>query len=183
MANGKQPENSAEKPTSYDAIDSALIRELSVDARLTLAQLSERTGLSVSAVQTRVRRLEARGAILGYRAVLSPEAVGKSLAAFIEITPLDPAQPDDAPERLEHLPEIESCYSVAGDASYMLLVRVTTPRALEALIREIRQAASVSTRTTIVLQTFYEGRPIKTVEPAPGDPHGAGYASGRRSRR
>lgn len=145
---------------NYDAIDTALIRELSVDARLTLAQLSERSGLSISAVQTRVRRLESRGTILGYRAVLSPEAVGKPLAAFIEITPLDPAQPDDAPERLQHLPEIESCYSVAGDASYMLLVRVATPRALEELIREIRQSASVSTRTTIALQTFYEGRPI-----------------------
>lgn len=166
MANGKQSVKSAESIASYDVIDTTLIKELSVDGRLTLAQLSESTGLSVSAVQTRVRRLEARGAILGYRAVLSPEAIGKPLAAFIEITPLDPAQPDDAPERLEHLPEIESCYSVAGDASYMLFARVTTPRALESLIREIRQAASVSTRTTIVLQTFYEGRPIETVDPA-----------------
>jgi Lrp/AsnC family leucine-responsive transcriptional regulator len=88
------------------------------------------------------------------------EAVGKPLAAFIEITPLDPGQPDNAPELLEHLTEIEACHSVAGNASYMLLVRVASPRHLESLIRDIRTAASVSTRTTVVLQTFYENRPI-----------------------
>ena len=102
----------------------------------------------------------ARGVIVGYRALLDPEAVGKSLSAFIEITPLDPSQPDNAPELLEHLAEIEACHSIAGDASYILFVRVATPRDLEALIRDIRLAASVSTRTTVVLQTFYENRPI-----------------------
>ena len=78
----------------------------------------------------------------------------------MEITPLDPAQPDNAPELLEHLVEIEACHSIAGDASYMLFVRVATPRGLETLIRDIRRAASVRTRTTIVLQTFFENRPI-----------------------
>jgi len=125
-----------------------------------LADLSAAVGLSVSAVQARVRKLEARGVIAGYRAVVDPEAVGRPLAAFIEITPLDPAQPDNAPELLEHLDEIEACHSIAGAASYMLFVRVATPRHLETLVREIRLAASVSTRTTVVLQTFYEGRPL-----------------------
>jgi Lrp/AsnC family leucine-responsive transcriptional regulator len=114
----------------------------------------------VSAVQARLRRLESSGGITGYRAGLDPEAVGKPLSAFIEITPLDPGQPDNAPELLEHLTEIEACHSIAGDASYMLFVRVATPRALEALIRDIRSAASVNTRSTVVLQTFYENRPI-----------------------
>jgi Lrp/AsnC family transcriptional regulator, leucine-responsive regulatory protein len=150
---------------THDAIDASILRELSRDARTTLSQLSERAGLSVSAVQGRVRRLETKGVIRGYKAELSPEALGKPLSAFIEITPLDPAQADDAPQRLEHLEAIEACYSVAGDASYMLFVRVPTPRDLEALIREIRQAASVNTRTTVVLQTFFEGRPITV--PAP----------------
>ena len=125
-----------------------------------MADLSAAVGLSVSAVQARVRKLEARGVIAGYRAVVDPEAVGRPLAAFIEITPLDPAQPDNAPELLEHLDEIEACHSIAGAASYMLFVRVATPRHLETLVREIRFAASVSTRTTVVLQTFYEGRPL-----------------------
>lgn len=143
-----------------DPVDLAIITEVSRDARATLAQLSERVGLSVSAVQARLKRLEAGGVISGYRAVIDAEAVGKPLSAFIEITPLDPGQPDNAPELLEHLPEIEACHSIAGDASYILFVRVATPRHLEGLIREIRQAASVNTRTTVVLQTFFENRPI-----------------------
>ena len=143
-----------------DDIGAGIVREVSRNARATLAELSAAVGLSVSAVQTRLRRLEARGVITGYRALLDAEAVGKPLAAFVEITPLDPAQPDNAPELLEHLSEIEAYHSIAGDASYILLVRVATPRHLESLIRDIRAAASVNTRTTIVLQTFYENRPI-----------------------
>ncbi|MCR6712297.1 MAG: Lrp/AsnC family transcriptional regulator [Demequina sp.] len=149
-------------PTSTldDEIDAGIVRAVSNDARATLADLSAAVGLSVSAVQTRLRRLETRGVITGYRALVDAEAVGKPLAAFVEITPLDPAQPDNAPELLEHLTEIEACHSIAGQASYMLFVRVATPRHLEALIRDIRAAAQVNTRTTVVLQTFYENRPI-----------------------
>ena len=84
--------------------------------------------------------------------------VGLPLAALIAITPLDPAQPDDAAEQLAGLPEIETCHSVAGDDAYVLFVRVATPSALEELIREIRKRANVSTRTTVVLQTFFERR-------------------------
>jgi len=127
---------------------------------MTLADLSTAVGLSVSAVQARLKRLESRGVVTGYRALVDPESVGRPLAAFIEITPLDPAQPDNAPELLERLDAIEACHSIAGDASYMLFARVASPRALEDLVREIRLAASVRTRTTVVLQTFYEHRPL-----------------------
>ena len=143
-----------------DAVDRRIVAELTRDGRATLAHLSESVGLSVSAVQARIKRLEAAGTVAGYRAVVDPTAVGKPLAAFIEITPLDPGQPDDAPERLSHLEAIEACHSIAGEASYMLFVRVPTPRDLEGLIREIRQSASVNTRTTVVLQTFFENRPL-----------------------
>ncbi len=134
--------------------------EVSRDARATLAQLAGQVGLSTSAVQARLKRLEASGVISGYRALVSPEALGRPLSAFIEITPLDPAQGDDVPQLLEHLTAVEACHSIAGDASYMLFVRVPTPPDLEALIRDIRQAVPVSTRTTVVLQTFYENRPL-----------------------
>ncbi|MDL9979196.1 Lrp/AsnC family transcriptional regulator [Microbacterium sp. ASV49] len=145
---------------ALDDTDRALLAAISVDARATLSELSETVGLSVSAVQARLRRLEARSVVTGYHAVVDPELVGKPLSAFVEITPLDPAQPDNSPELLEHLDEIEACHSIAGDASYMLFVRVASPRELERLIRDIRLAANVRTRTTIVLQTFYESRPI-----------------------
>lgn len=143
-----------------DPVDVRLATAVSQDPRATLAQLSERIGLSVSAVQARLRKLESTGVITGYQAILDPEAVGKPLSAFIEITPLDPSQPDNAPELLEPLTAIEACHSVAGDAAYMLFVRVASPRALEALVSEVRHTASVNTRTTVVLQTFYEHRPM-----------------------
>jgi Lrp/AsnC family leucine-responsive transcriptional regulator len=147
-----------------DAVDRRIIAEISRDARATLAQLSDAVGLSSSAVQSRLRRLESRGVISGYRPVLDAEALGKPLSAFIEITPLDPGQPDNAPELLEHLVEVEACHSIAGDASYMLFVRVASPRALEKLVGDIRTLANVSTRTTVVLQTYYENRPIAVEE-------------------
>ena len=152
-----------------DSVDRAILAAISRDGRATLSQLSDAVGLSVSAVQSRLRRLETRGVITGYRAILYPELVGTPLSGFIEITPLDPAQPDNAPELLEHLDAIEACHSIAGDASYMLFVRVASPRALEELVRDIRLAANVSTRTTVVLQTYYEHRPIIAVAPEPSE--------------
>jgi Lrp/AsnC family transcriptional regulator, leucine-responsive regulatory protein len=143
---------------AIDDIDRILVRELVADGRATLSELAASAGLSISAVQSRVRRLEARGVVTGYSARVSPEAVGHLLSAFVAITPLDPSQADDAPARLEHIAAIESCHSVAGEESYMLLVRVESPRALEDLLQRIRTAANVRTRSTIILQTFYADR-------------------------
>jgi Lrp/AsnC family transcriptional regulator, leucine-responsive regulatory protein len=144
--------------TELEAIDRAIARELSADGRCSFTDLAERVGLSVSAVHQRVRRLEQRGVIRGYAARLDVVAVGLPLSALISLTPIDPAAPDDYPNRLEHMREIESCYSVAGEESYVLLVRVGSPAELEDLLRRIREAAKVSTRTTVVLSTPFEGR-------------------------
>ncbi|MBV6758260.1 MULTISPECIES: Lrp/AsnC family transcriptional regulator [Rhodococcus] len=142
--------------TPLDDIDRVLMRELVADGRATLATLAEKAGLSISAVQSRVRRLEARKVIRGYTAKIDPDALGHGLSAFVAITPLDPSQPDDAPARLRTLPAIEACHSVAGEESYVLLVRVASPRELEHLLQEIRATANVHTRSTIILQTFYD---------------------------
>ncbi|WAJ46329.1 Lrp/AsnC family transcriptional regulator [Mycobacterium sp. Aquia_216] len=143
---------------SLDDIDRILMRQLVADGRATLAELAGSAGLSVSAVQSRVRRLEARGVVSGYSARINPEAVGHLLSAFVAITPLDPSQPDDAPARLAHIEEIEACHSVAGEESYVLLVRVASARTLEDLLQRIRTAANVQTRSTIILNTFYSDR-------------------------
>jgi Lrp/AsnC family transcriptional regulator, leucine-responsive regulatory protein len=141
--------------------DRAIIAALTSDGRLSYTDLAEKVGLSVSAVHQRVRRLEQRGVIQGYAARVSHDAVGLPLTAFVAIRPLDPSQPDDAPERLAHLAEVESCYSVAGEDFYMLLVRVASPPDLERLLQQIRSAAGVTTRTTVVLSIPYEQRPPK----------------------
>jgi Lrp/AsnC family leucine-responsive transcriptional regulator len=148
-----------------DELDAVIVRRLLADAQATLASMAAETGLSVSAVQARVRRLEKRGVVTGYRAVVAPEAVGLPLAALIEVTPLDPAQPDRIPSQLEPIGEIEACHSVAGDAAYVLIVRVASPQHLERLVRQIRNAASVRTRTTVVLQTYFADRPPQVAGP------------------
>jgi Lrp/AsnC family leucine-responsive transcriptional regulator len=135
-----------------------VVRLLAEDGRRSYTDLAKDTGLSTSAVHQRVRRLEQRGAITGYGARVDPLAAGLPLTAFVSVTPIDPAAPDDAPERLAHLEAIEACHSVAGDESYILKVRVSDPAALEALLQEIRAAAQVRTRTTVVLSTPWEGR-------------------------
>lgn len=142
-----------------EKLDQLIVRALCEDGRMSYTDLAERVGLSVSAVHQRVRRLEQRGVIRGYAARVDTDALGLGLTAFVSIKPIDPAAPDDAPERLAHLSAIEACHSVAGDENYILKVRVAGPSQLETLLQEIRAAANVSTRTTVVLSTPYEGRP------------------------
>ena len=139
--------------------DREIVRLLARDGRMSFTDLAKATGLSTSAVHQRVRRLEQRGVVTGYVATVSTEAIGLPLTAFISVTPLDPAAPDDAPDKLAHLVEIEACHSVAGEESYILKVRVGTPGQLEELLARIRSAANVATRTTVVLSTPYEARP------------------------
>jgi Lrp/AsnC family leucine-responsive transcriptional regulator len=139
--------------------DRQIIGLLAADGRMSLADVARETGLSTSALHQRVRRLEQKGIITGYRVELDYRSVGLPLTAFVSLTPIDPAAPDDVPQRIEHIPEIEACWSVAGAESYILMVRVVEPAALENLLARIRAAANVSTRTTIVLSTPFEGRP------------------------
>jgi Lrp/AsnC family leucine-responsive transcriptional regulator len=146
-----------------EEIDRAIVNALAVDGRLSYTDLAEKVGLSVSAVHQRVRRLEQRGVITGYTARVDYTAIDLPLTAFVAIRPLDLSQPDDSPQRLASLPEIEACYSVAGEDHYLLLVRVASPGELERLLQEIRAAANVTTRTTVVLSTPYEGRPPRPI--------------------
>ncbi|GAB3623107.1 Lrp/AsnC family transcriptional regulator [Mariniluteicoccus endophyticus] len=126
---------------------------------MSYTEIGRITGLSTSAAQQRVRRLEQRGVIEGYGVRINPTAFGHLLTAFIAISPFDASQPDDAPERLAHLHEIVSCWSVAGESNYLLKVEVTSPEHLENLLAEIRAAAHVSTRTTLVLSVPFADRP------------------------
>ena len=142
-----------------EELDRHIVALLTGDGRMSYTDLGKATGLSTSAVHQRVRRLEERGVITGYAARTDAESLGLPLTAFVSIKPIDPSAPDDAPERLAPLTAIEACHSVAGDESYILKVRVASPAELETLLSEIRATANVSTRTTVVLSTPYEGRP------------------------
>jgi Lrp/AsnC family transcriptional regulator, leucine-responsive regulatory protein len=140
--------------------DRLILQLLAADGRMSFTDLGKATGLSTSAVHQRVKRLEQRGVIQGYGATVDHDQMGLPLTAFVSVKPIDASEPDDYPQRLREIRSIESCWSVAGDESYILKVRVATPGELEELLASIRSAANVSTRTTIVLSTPYENRPV-----------------------
>ena len=144
-----------------DDRDLAILQALQEDARATYADIGRQVGLSPSSVHERVRKLEQTGVIRGYTALVDPVVVGLSVTALIAVTPLDPTEPDDLPERVEGFPEVEDCYSVAGEASYVLKVRAGTPERLEDLIRRLREKGGVQTRTTVVLSIPFERRPLR----------------------
>lgn len=142
-------------------VDRRIVELLAADGRMSFADLGRAVGLSTSAVHQRVKRLEERGVITGYRAEINFEKVGLPLTALIALSPFDPAAPDDIPERLEHLPQIDSCWSVAGQENYVIQVRLRKPSDLEQTIADIRAAANCASSTTVVLSTPWEGRPVE----------------------
>ena len=139
-------------------LDHRIVALLLHDGRMSFTDLGKVTGLSTSAVHQRVRRLEERGVIRGYRAIVDQNALGMPLVAFISVTPTDPSAPDDVADRLRDISDIEACHSVAGEESYILKARVATPSDLEDLLARVRLSANVSTRTTVVLSTPWEER-------------------------
>ena len=138
--------------SQLDATDGVILDMLEKDGRATLSHLSEATGLSVSAVQSRVQKLERRGVIRGYKAVIDDERRGLAVNAYIAVTPIDYSQEAEIPDKLKNIDGIMSC---AGSPSFMLTVRVESPSKLEELLNLIHRTVSVSTETTIVLQRYF----------------------------
>lgn len=142
-----------------DDLDRKIIRLLEEDARLTYAEVGKRVGLAGSSVHDRVRKLERKGVIKGYRAEVDLEALGLPITAFVSLA-LRPPSPADIPGKLAEFPLVESCYSVAGDNSYVLVVRAPSTRDLEELLDALRAKLEVVTRSTVVLSTPFERRPV-----------------------
>lgn len=139
-----------------DAVDAKILDMLEGNGRATLAELSKASGLSVSAVQSRVQKLEHRRIIQGYRAVVDHEKRGLPISAFVSVTPLDYSREDDIPRKLSAIQGVASCHSIAGAPSFMLVVRVASPGKLEELLNLIHRTVPVSTESTLILQTYFE---------------------------
>ena len=141
-----------------ESLDRRIIQALSQDSSASLNDLAQRLEIPSSTLHQRIKKLESRGVIQGYRAVVNQRAVGLKLNALVSLTPTDPAAPDDIVERIVDITEIESCWSVAGSESYIVKVAVAEPEELESLLARIRAAANVSTKTSVILSTAFEGR-------------------------
>ncbi|HET8657428.1 MAG TPA: Lrp/AsnC family transcriptional regulator [Micromonosporaceae bacterium] len=146
--------------TGLDQIDRHLVELLRTNARLSYAELARQVGLSAPAVHERVGKLEAAGVIRGYRADIEPESIGLGVTAVIGIVQAGDTEIDDVVTQLRELPEIESCYFLAGQESFLLTVRVGTIAELEDLVIRLNRLSGVAaTRTTVALSTKWEGRP------------------------
>lgn len=141
-----------------ESLDRKILMLLAKDSNASIADMATQLGVPTSTLHQKIKRLEAKGVILGYRAELDILKVGLKMTSFISLTPIDPASPDNTPELLEPIEEIVGCWSVAGTESYIVQVYVSEPRDLEELLGRIRSIANVSTRTTVVLSTAFENR-------------------------
>ena len=136
---------------TLDDIDRHILLELQLDGRLTNQELADRVGLSPSPCLRRVRALEQAGVISGYRAVVSPDAVGLSITAFVRLTLSSHATDavDGVEEELRGIPEVTEAYLLAGDHDYLLKVVVESFAAYERFLRDrlrvIPSLASIET--------------------------------------
>jgi len=144
-----------------DVIDSTLVQALRADGRASWAELGRLVGLSGPSVQERVRRLEDRGVITGYAAVVAPAAVGLGVSALIGLVQSDEALSEDVVAQLADVSEVEDCWFVAGDENFVVKVRAADVAALEVVVGKLRRVRGVArTHTTVVLSTRWEGRPV-----------------------
>jgi Lrp/AsnC family transcriptional regulator, leucine-responsive regulatory protein len=141
-----------------DERDRKILGLLQEDARLGYAEIGARVGLAASSVHDRVRKLEKAGVIRGYGAEVDYEGAGFPISAIVSLA-LRPGSPGDVPARIAEFDLVESCYSVAGDNSYALVVRAPSTKDLEELLDALRAKLEVVTRATIVLSTPFEHRP------------------------
>jgi len=151
-----------------DDIDRRILSLLQENARTTQADIARAVGLAPSAVLERMRKLEARGTVRGYAALLDPRAVGQGLLAFVAVQTTDRPGEVVVGRALVDVPEVLEVHHVAGDDCLLLKVRAHDPEHLSQILRErLGSLDGVrSTRTTIVLETIKERPTLPLTRPA-----------------
>lgn len=141
-----------------DEIDIKVLQQLMVQGRITWSELASLLQLSAPATADRVRRLEEKGIIQSYAALVNPELIGCGIMAFIAITLDRPDHRQGFLDLVNQLPEIQECHHVTGDDDYLLKVRCASTRSLEQLIsNQIKGLPGIlRTRTTLALSTVKE---------------------------
>jgi len=148
-----------------DEIDGQIVALLREGARRSFREVGEGVGLSAPAVKRPVHRLEAAGVISGYTAVLDPEHFGWSMQAVVSLYCEGTMAADEVRAAVEGHPEVVAAYTVAGEASAVLVVRASDTQHLELLLARLREHTGVlRTQTQIVLSTLFE-RPLRLDPP------------------
>lgn len=141
-----------------DPIDLQIIEQLQANARATQADIARVVGLAPSAVLERIRKLEARGAVRGYAALVDPRTLDLGMLAFVAIRTDESESDDSVAAALAAYTEVLEVHHVAGEDCYLVKVRARDAEHLGQLLRTRfgRIPGVRSTRTTIVLETMKE---------------------------
>ncbi|MDQ3043536.1 MAG: Lrp/AsnC family transcriptional regulator [Chloroflexota bacterium] len=148
--------------TSIDTLDERILAELQANGRLTMKALAERVNLSSPAMIERVRRLEERGVLLGYRAVVSPAALGRPLTALISAS-VEPGTEQRFLARVKSEAGIEECHRTTGEQAYLVKAHVADPSALEQLIDNLTKAGARCS-TSLALSSPVPWQPLTAPE-------------------
>ena len=143
---------------SLDDTDWRILDELQRDGRVSFNELGRRVSLSPPSVAERVRRLESRGVITGYRATVDPARAGHPVAAFIQMR-CDRDRCLLKTTRAPDYPEIVEIHKLSGEYCSMLKVRLASMQHLESFLERIGRHGAA--RSSVVLSTQFEGRPVE----------------------
>jgi Lrp/AsnC family leucine-responsive transcriptional regulator len=145
-----------------DRIDLRLLELLQADGRRPYAELGSEVGISGPSAHERVKKLEARRIISSYTAVVAPDALGYGVLAFTWLTQAPGTGAHDLTADFAEIPEIEECHHIAGEADYLLKIRVRDTLDLERIIHRLQTNSQVfSTETDVVLSSAFERRPMR----------------------
>jgi Lrp/AsnC family transcriptional regulator, leucine-responsive regulatory protein len=147
-----------------DETDARILELLQRDGRESYAEVGQSVGMSGPSAHERVKKLEARGIIKGYSAVVDPTMLGYGVLAYIFIKQVPGTISADMTGDFVGIDEIEECHHLAGEADYLLKVRATDTRHLERVLHAIQQVPHVfTTETQVVFSSAFERRPLRLV--------------------
>jgi Lrp/AsnC family leucine-responsive transcriptional regulator len=152
-----------------DKVDRALVVALSRDGRRPAADLAKELGLSRQAVTERIRDLERRGVIRGYRADVDPAALGLTVRAQLRLTLYGSAhqKEKDVLRRMSSSPLVRSVYRVSGEDCFVAEVVCRRIEDVTALLRELQATGAIqSSRTAFVLETVVDKGALGPLTPA-----------------
>ena len=152
--------------TELDRLDRKILDILQRDGRMSMTDLAQQIGLSTSPCSERVKRMERAGVITGYHARVSPQALGKSLLVFIEITLSSKSAEvfDKVREELLHVPDVQECHLVSGSFDYLVKARLGGMDEYRSLLGDVLKKLPVTAQSHsyVVMEEVKESLAVRT---------------------
>ena len=168
MATNRRPNGRNANDDLVDAVNRRLLLELQADARLSLAELGRRVGLSAPAVGERLQRLQEAGVVRGYRAELDPGAVGFTLSAVLRVRPAA-RELKTVADVARRTPEVVECHRITGEDCFVMKLHLRDVEHMEEVID--RFLLHGQTTTSIVQSSPVAARGLP-LDAAGGQPSG-----------